>query len=251
MRRRTTSWARPRPWPGWICRSRAGRRSSRPSTPRDGVRARLPLEPHQQLDGETSGGSWISQDQAVGNKNLVVARLGAGEALATPTCRRRGPQPEVIGDVAVSRYGKTYVALVSHGGWEVCGGAGALPGLLRQEQAHRGRGSRCRSASRPLLPWRWGAAPSRRVRGLEEEGRGGPPGGSVGPGASSASRPATAPGSASSPGGARPRGRAVMPELSLPRRPVPRQPGQGDGRSSSASPEEFREAEGQFAKTST
>ncbi|MFL6197418.1 MAG: hypothetical protein ACJ75H_24745 [Thermoanaerobaculia bacterium] len=59
-------------------------------------------------------------DQAVGNRNLVLARLdtpgaGTGHAfLSAPWSR-----PEVIGDVAVSRCGDAYVALVTKGGWEV------------------------------------------------------------------------------------------------------------------------------------
>lgn len=59
-------------------------------------------------------------DQAVANKNLVVARLetpgaGVGHAFLSPSWS----QPEVAGDVVVSQCGDAYVALVSDGGWDV------------------------------------------------------------------------------------------------------------------------------------
>lgn len=62
-------------------------------------------------------------DQAVGSHNLVVARLdspgqGLGHAYLAPAWSK----PEAVGeagDVVVSRYGDTYVALVTSGGWEV------------------------------------------------------------------------------------------------------------------------------------
>jgi hypothetical protein len=59
-------------------------------------------------------------DQAVGERNLVLARLdtpgaGLGHAFLAPPWSR----PEVLGDVVVSRCGDAYVALVTQGGWEV------------------------------------------------------------------------------------------------------------------------------------
>ncbi len=66
-----------------------------------------------------------THDQAVGSRNLVVARLdspaqGLGHAYLAPAWSK----PEVLGggdlaNVVVSRYGDTYVALVTSGGWEV------------------------------------------------------------------------------------------------------------------------------------
>jgi hypothetical protein len=82
--------------------------------------------------------SWISQDQAVGHKNLVVARLGAGEALGHAYLSPPWSQPEVIGDVAVSRYGNTYVALVSPGGWEVAAAQERFPDYYGQSKLIRG-----------------------------------------------------------------------------------------------------------------
>ncbi len=62
-------------------------------------------------------------DQAVASRNLLVARLnspgqGTGHAYLAPAWSK----PEVpgdAGDVVVSRYGDTYVALVTSGGWDV------------------------------------------------------------------------------------------------------------------------------------
>jgi hypothetical protein len=66
--------------------------------------------------------SWMGQDRAVGDRNLVLARLGAGEALGHAYLAPAWSRPEVIGetgDIAVSRCGDTWVALVTQGGWEV------------------------------------------------------------------------------------------------------------------------------------
>jgi hypothetical protein len=59
-------------------------------------------------------------DQAVANKNLIVARLntpgaGVGHAYLSPPWSA----PEVVGDAVFSRCGDAYVALVTEGGWEV------------------------------------------------------------------------------------------------------------------------------------
>ncbi len=66
--------------------------------------------------------SWMGQDRAVGDRNLVVARLGAGEALGHAYLSPAWSRPEIAGErgeVAVSRCGDAYVALVSPGGWEI------------------------------------------------------------------------------------------------------------------------------------
>jgi hypothetical protein len=66
--------------------------------------------------------TWAGQDFAMGDRNVVLARLGAnGEAtghayLAPPWSR---PEPVGAGDAVVARYGDTYVALVTAGGWDV------------------------------------------------------------------------------------------------------------------------------------
>lgn len=67
-------------------------------------------------------------DQAVGSRNLVVARLdspgqGTGHAYLAPAWSK----PEVLGDVAVSRCGDTYVALVTSGGWDVAAAPARFP----------------------------------------------------------------------------------------------------------------------------
>lgn len=85
--------------------------------------------------------SWISQDQAVGHKNLVLARLGAGEALGHAYLAPAWSQPERVGeagDVVVSRYGDTYVALVSPGGWDVAAAQERFPDYYGQSKLIRG-----------------------------------------------------------------------------------------------------------------
>ncbi len=60
------------------------------------------------------------EDQAVGARGLVLARLdspsaGIGHVFLAPPWAR----PEVVGDVVVSSCGDAYVALVTAGGWDV------------------------------------------------------------------------------------------------------------------------------------
>lgn len=72
-----------------------------------------------------------TQDQAVASRNLVVARLdspgqGMGHAYLAPAWSK----PEAVGeagDVVVSRYGDTYVALVTSGGWEIASAPARFP----------------------------------------------------------------------------------------------------------------------------
>lgn len=86
--------------------------------------------------------SWAKQDLAMGHRNVVLARLGAGGAggsnikpgsgaavghayLSPPWSR-----PEPAGDNAlVARCGDTYVALVTAGGWEVAEAPRRFAGL--------------------------------------------------------------------------------------------------------------------------
>ncbi len=72
--------------------------------------------------------SWMGQDRAVGDHNLVLARLGAGEALGHVYLAPGWSRPEIVGeDVAVSRCGDAYVTLVSPGGWEVASAQERFP----------------------------------------------------------------------------------------------------------------------------
>ncbi|HYN20300.1 MAG TPA: hypothetical protein VE078_05025 [Thermoanaerobaculia bacterium] len=82
--------------------------------------------------------SWMGQDQAVGHRNLVVARLGAGEALGHAYLAPAWSQPEVIGDRAISRYGDTYVTLISPGGWEIAPAQERFPDYYGQSRLLRG-----------------------------------------------------------------------------------------------------------------
>ncbi|HZF09606.1 MAG TPA: hypothetical protein VFE33_12520 [Thermoanaerobaculia bacterium] len=84
--------------------------------------------------------SWAGQDFAVGDQNVVLARLGAnGEAtghayLAPPWSR---PEPVGSGEAVVARYGDTYVALVAAGGWEVATAPRRFPGYYAGDPAFR------------------------------------------------------------------------------------------------------------------
>lgn len=83
--------------------------------------------------------SWAKQDLAMGHRNVVLARLGAGggnvkpgngaaigHAYLSPPWSR----PEPAGDNAlVARCGDTYVALVTAGGWEVAEAPRRFAGL--------------------------------------------------------------------------------------------------------------------------
>jgi hypothetical protein len=82
--------------------------------------------------------SWMGQDQAVGHRNLVLARLGAGEALGHAYLAPAWSRPEVAGDLAVSRCGDTWVALVSPGGWEVAAAQERFPDYYGQTRLLKG-----------------------------------------------------------------------------------------------------------------
>ncbi len=88
--------------------------------------------------------SFAGQDLAVGNRNVAVARLGVGEGpdgaghayLAPPWSK-----PEAAGEsgeVVVSRYGDTYVALVTEGGWDVAPAPERFPGYYGGDKSFHG-----------------------------------------------------------------------------------------------------------------
>jgi hypothetical protein len=64
--------------------------------------------------------SWAGRDFAVGARNLLVTRLGAGRGTGHAYLSPPWSRPEAVsGDVLVARCGETYVALVTAGGWDV------------------------------------------------------------------------------------------------------------------------------------
>jgi hypothetical protein len=74
--------------------------------------------------------SWMGQDRAVGDHNLVIARLGSGEALGHAYLAPGWSRPEVAGesgDAVVSQCGDAYVTLVSPGGWEIAAAQERFP----------------------------------------------------------------------------------------------------------------------------
>jgi hypothetical protein len=76
--------------------------------------------------------SWAGRDFAVGSRNVVLARLAFDPAAGATGHAYLSPpwaMPERIGeDILVSRYGDTYVALVTSGGWDVEPAARRFPG---------------------------------------------------------------------------------------------------------------------------
>jgi hypothetical protein len=94
--------------------------------------------------------TWAGQDFALADRNVVLARLGAnGEAtghayLAPPWSK---PVPVGRGDTLVARYGDTYVALVTAGGWDVGTAPQRFPAYY---------------AGDPAFRYAWAAAPVRQ-----------------------------------------------------------------------------------------
>jgi hypothetical protein len=79
-----------------------------------------------------------TRDQAAASRNLVVARLdttgaGLGHAYLSPPWSK----PEVTGDVAVSRCGDAYVALVTAGGWDVAPAVERFPAYYGEGKIRR------------------------------------------------------------------------------------------------------------------
>lgn len=81
--------------------------------------------------------SWANQDLAVGHRNVVLARLGgpgaAGHAYLAPSWS----PPEASGEVAFTRCGDTYAALVARGGWEIAPAPRRFPGYYGGDKAYR------------------------------------------------------------------------------------------------------------------
>jgi hypothetical protein len=85
--------------------------------------------------------SWMGQDRAVGDHNLVVARLGSGEALGHAYLAPAWSRPEVVGergDTIVSQCGDAYVTLVSPGGWEIAAAQERFPGYYSSSKLLKG-----------------------------------------------------------------------------------------------------------------
>jgi hypothetical protein len=77
-------------------------------------------------------------DQAVASRDLVLARLdtpgaGVGHAFLSPPWSK----PEVTGNVAVSRCGDAFVALVTEGGWDVAPAVERFPDYYGQGNKRR------------------------------------------------------------------------------------------------------------------
>jgi hypothetical protein len=106
-------------------------------------------------------------DQAVASRNLALARLdtpgaGLGHAFLAPPWSR----PEVIGNVAVSRCGDAYVALVTEGGWDVAPAVERFP-------AYYGAGKRRQrdlAGSWVVVPWRQPASIALQAGRRAEDG---------------------------------------------------------------------------------
>ena len=84
-------------------------------------------------------GSAVGSDFAVADENVAMARLGAdGRGQGHAWLARPWSRPEVVGDAVVSRYGDTYVALVTVGGWEVAPAPQRFPAFYPNKRDDRG-----------------------------------------------------------------------------------------------------------------
>ncbi|HTQ78956.1 MAG TPA: hypothetical protein VMM92_03085 [Thermoanaerobaculia bacterium] len=84
--------------------------------------------------------SWADQDLALADKNVILVRLGAtgeatGHAYLSPAWSR--PEPVGQGNVVIARYGGTYIALITHGGWEVAPAPRRFPGYYAGDPVFR------------------------------------------------------------------------------------------------------------------
>lgn len=83
--------------------------------------------------------SWMAEDRAVGDHNLVVARLGAGEAIGHAYLGPGWTRPEAVGENAVaSQCGDAYVTLVSPGGWEIAEAQQRFPAYYSSSKLLKG-----------------------------------------------------------------------------------------------------------------
>lgn len=89
--------------------------------------------------------SRVGREQAVASRDLVLARMGTadepGYAYLSPPWGR--PLPAAGGDpadasVLVARYGDTWVALATDGGWDVAPAAERFPELFGRDRAYAG-----------------------------------------------------------------------------------------------------------------
>ena len=90
--------------------------------------------------GGGEGSGWTGDDLAVCDRDVAVARLGVGHGgghlyLAPPWA-----EPELVGageagDVAVTRYGDTWLAVLAAGGWEVARAVERFPDLYRDRRS--------------------------------------------------------------------------------------------------------------------
>lgn len=129
-------------------------------------------------------------DQAVANKNLIVARLstpgaGVGHAYLSPPWS----VPEVVGDAVFSRCGDAYVALVTEGGWEVAPAvekfpayygngkrrqrdlAGAWVAVPKTQPASIGLQAGRKAEDGDFAPWKKKVAAAARLQTVEGEVR--------------------------------------------------------------------------------
>lgn len=99
--------------------------------------------------GSGEGSDWTGDDLAVCDRDVAVARLGVGHGgghvyLAPPWSEVElvgagdAVPGEGSGDVAVTRYGNTWLALVAAGGWEVEAAPGRFPDLYRDRRSYGG-----------------------------------------------------------------------------------------------------------------
>jgi hypothetical protein len=116
--------------------------------------------PRGRGDGEEGG--WTGDDLAVCDRDLAVARLGVGHGGGHVYLAPPWAEPEILGagadvedqadevdgadeeergasgEVAVTRYGNTWLALIAAGGWEVARAVERFPDLYQDRRSYGG-----------------------------------------------------------------------------------------------------------------
>jgi hypothetical protein len=104
--------------------------------------------PRGRGDGEEGG--WTGDDLAVCDRDLAVARLGVGHGGGHVYLAPAWAEPEIVGagadeedpgasgEVAVTRYGDTWLALAAAGGWQVARAVEWFPDLYRDRRSYGG-----------------------------------------------------------------------------------------------------------------
>lgn len=82
--------------------------------------------------------SRAAQEKAVAHENRLLARLGGGGEPGYAYFAPPWGAPEQVGNAVVARYGDTYVALLTDGGWELAPAPQRFPDYFGRDKAYGG-----------------------------------------------------------------------------------------------------------------